>query len=341
MLRWCGRGALPDRLFFCLAFQVTSPTVHVPVLVEEVLRSLRLDEPHDPSSRRVIIDGTLGGGGHAIRIASCLNPSETLIAMDRDPSVIERMVPFLESKLETTAEHSEVGWFLKPVQGCRWVVCAESYCAIPDLLHQLGISSVEGMLLDLGLSSDQLQDAQRGFSFRIDGPLDLRFDPNVGISAADFLRARTEKEIADTIYHFGEERFSRRIARAIVEMRQSRPIETSKQLADLIHRVVPGRIHGRVDSATRTFQALRIAVNRELEQIEKAMQTLPQCLAPRGRLAVISFHSLEDRIVKHAFRENELFEIFTKKPIIASPEELESNPRSRSAKLRVAERMDA
>jgi len=320
---------------------VTSPTVHVPVLVDAVLTGLRLDGKSDPSSKRVIIDGTLGGGGHAFRIGSSLAPSETLIAMDRDPSVIERMVPFLESELETTAERSEIGWFLQPVQGCRWIVCAESYCAIPDLLHQLGISSVDGILLDLGLSSDQLQDAQRGFSFRTDGPLDLRFDSSSGISAADFLRIRTEKEIADTIYQFGEERFSRRIARAIVETRQAQPIETSKQLADLIHRLVPGRIHGRVDSATRTFQALRIAVNRELEHVEQAMQTLPQCLAMGGRLAVISFHSLEDRIVKHAMREHDLLQVITKKPIVADLAELDANPRSRSAKLRVAERMGA
>jgi 16S rRNA (cytosine1402-N4)-methyltransferase len=315
--------------------------VHVPVLVDAVLTGLRLDGATDPSSKRVLIDGTLGGGGHAIRIASCLSPSETLIAMDRDPSVIDRMVPFLESLLGTTAERSDVGWLLRPDQGCRWIVCAESYCEIPDLLDRLRISSADGILLDLGLSSDQLQDTQRGFSFRTDGPLDLRFDSSSGISAADFLRIRTEKEIADTIYQFGEERFSRRIARAIVETRQAQPIETSKQLADLIHRVVPGRIHGRVDSATRTFQALRIAVNRELEHVEQAMRTLPQCLALGGRLAVISFHSLEDRIVKHAMREHALLQVITKKPIVADPAELDANPRSRSAKLRVAERMDA
>lgn len=287
----------------------------------------------------MIIDGTLGGAGHALQIASRMSAGETLIALDRDPRAIERMIPFLESQLGTLFKQGDVGWFLEPTQGCRWILCAESYCAIPRLLTTLDIQGADGILLDLGLSSDQLQDPHRGFSFRIDGPLDLRFDPNSGLSAADFLRVKTEKEIADTIYRFGEERFSRRIARAIVEARSSQPIETSKQLADLIHRVVPGRIHGRVDSATRTFQALRIAVNRELEHVEQAMQSLPHCMIPGGSLAVISFHSLEDRIVKHSMREHPLLKVITKKPILADPLELDSNSRSRSAKLRIAERI--
>ena len=329
----------PRPALFCLASDVTSPTAHVPVLVEAVLTGLKLDVPRDPSSKRVMIDGTLGGAGHSMRMATCLSVGETLITMDRDPSAIQRMLPFLQAHLGVTAEQTDLGWSFQPANGCRWILCADSYCAIPRVLQDLGIASADGILLDLGLSSDQLQDTERGFSFRVDGPLDLRFDPNSGLSAADFLRVKTEKEIADTIYRFGEERFSRRIARAIVEMRLANPIETSKQLADLIHRVVPGRIHGRVDSATRTFQALRIAVNRELEHVEQAMQSLPRSLSPEGRLVVISFHSLEDRIVKHSMRENALLEVLTKKPIVADLMEMETNPRSRSAKLRVAERL--
>lgn len=339
MLRWCMRGALPDRLFFCLALSVTTPTVHVPVLVDPVLHGLNLEASQELGTERVLIDGTLGGTGHAMHIASRLRSGDTLIALDRDPGAIHRAVAYLESQLSTGAKHEEVGYFFEPPRGCRWILCSDSYCEIPKVLAHLGIAGASGILLDLGLSSDQLQDSTRGFSFRIDSPLDLRFDPESGWTAADFLRHRSEKEIADTIYRYGEERFSRRIARAIVEQRRTKPIETSKQLADLIHRVVPGRVHGRVDSATRTFQALRIAVNHELEQVEEAMKTLPACLSEGGRLVVISFHSLEDRIVKHAMREQPSLRAITKKPIEASLIEQESNPRSRSAKLRIAERI--
>jgi 16S rRNA (cytosine1402-N4)-methyltransferase len=212
---------------------------------------------------------------------------------------------------------------------------------------------VHGILLDLGLSSDQLADTQRGFSFRLDAPLDLRFDTTVGIPAWKWLQQHSDTEIADAIYQFGEERLSRRIARAIVEQNRSEPIMSSKQLADLIHRVVPGRVHGRVDSATRTFQALRIVVNRELEHVEAGLARLPGLLAvpsaevpsaescgvePAGRLAVISFHSLEDRMVKNAIRDDSRLENLTKKPLVATQAETDANPRSRSAKLRIARR---
>lgn len=318
----------------------SSPTTHVPVLVDAVLEGLRWNDPSTIGRSRIVIDGTLGGAGHAMRIAAELTPRDTLIGLDRDPSVIARTIPMLESRYGARAERIDMGWSLSPERACRWILCPHSYCEIPAVLASLAMRAADGILLDLGLSSDQLQDPDRGFSFRIDSPLDLRFDPSSGISAAEFLRMKTEKEIADTIYRFGEERFSRRIARAIVQQRQSQPIQTSKQLADLIHRVVPGRIHGRVDSATRTFQALRIAVNRELEHVEKAMEILPDCLVSGGRLAVISFHSLEDRIVKHAMREHPLLRVITKKPIIAEPAEIDANPRSRSAKLRVAVRRE-
>jgi 16S rRNA (cytosine1402-N4)-methyltransferase len=223
------------------------------------------------------------------------------------------------------------------------------------LLEGLGIPRVHGILLDLGLSSDQLADTQRGFSFRLDAPLDLRFDMTSGIPAWKWLQQHSDTEIADAIYQFGEERLSRRIARAIVEQNRGEPIMTSKQLADLIHRVVPGRVHGRVDSATRTFQALRIVVNRELEHVEAGLARLPGVLAapgleppsaeangvePAGRLAVISFHSLEDRMVKNAIRDDSRLENLTKKPLVATQAETDANPRSRSAKLRIARRVD-
>lgn len=334
----------PTGSFFAWLSLVTNPTVHVPVLVDPVLHGLNLEASQELGTGRVLVDGTLGGTGHAMQIASRLKSGDTLIALDRDPGAIHRAVGFLESQLSTRAKRGEtkqgeVGYFFEPPQGCRWILCSDSYCEIPRVLAHLGIEGAAGIMLDLGLSSDQLQDSTRGFSFRIDSPLDLRFDPQSGWTAADFLRHRSEKEIADTIYRYGEERFSRRIARAIVEQRRTKPIETSKQLADLIHRVVPGRVHGRVDSATRTFQALRIAVNHELDQVEEAMKTLPACLSAGGRLVVISFHSLEDRIVKHAMREHPLLRAITKKPIEASSMEQESNPRSRSAKLRIAERI--
>jgi 16S rRNA (cytosine1402-N4)-methyltransferase len=310
------------------------------VLVEEVLFGLLGDTPLEPTSTpRVFIDGTLGGGGHARRLASILQPADTLLTFDRDPSVVDRLRPMLESELGVLATEFPLGWSLHSPNHCRWILAPHSYCSIPEVLTTLGIASVDGILLDLGLSSDQLNETDRGFSFRTDGPLDLRFDPTEGISAADFLRIKSEKEIADTIYQYGEERFSRRIARAIVERRLSDPILSSKQLADLIHRAVPGRVHGRVDSATRTFQALRIAVNRELEHVEHAMKHLPGCLVIGGRLVVISFHSLEDRIVKHAMREHPDLRVITKKPITACAQELDINPRSRSAKLRIAERV--
>ncbi len=215
---------------------------------------------------------------------------------------------------------------------------AGSYIEIPEVLRELSLTGVDCILLDLGLSSDQLASETRGFSFRTKGELDLRFNPEEGLAAHELLAKMKESDLADVIYKFGEERFSRRIARAIVERRRSDPIRTAEQLHQLIHRVVPGKTHGRVDASTRTFQALRIAVNRELEHLERALEILPKCLNPGGRLLIMSFHSLEDRMVKNAFLSNELLNRLTKKPIIPSDAECEANSRARSAKLRVAER---
>jgi len=333
-------------------------SIHIPVLLEPIL-SLWLGGLNPERPQRgplVIVDGTFGGGGHTLEIAKRLRDGDWIIGIDRDPQAIARFVashPELHASSRKESWSEPSGWSSQCLglpSGARLLLACGSYCNLPGLLEGLGISSVHGILLDLGLSSDQLADEQRGFSFRVDAPLDLRFDMTVGVPASIWLQRHTETQIADAIYQFGEERFSRRIARAIVEQTRTSPIETSKQLADLIHRVVPGRVHGRVDSATRTFQALRIVVNRELEHVEAALERLPGTLFvgdpdsqqesadPSGRLAIISFHSLEDRLVKNAIRDDERLRNLTKKPIVASEAEIATNPRSRSAKLRVAER---
>jgi 16S rRNA (cytosine1402-N4)-methyltransferase len=208
-----------------------------------------------------------------------------------------------------------------------------------------GLESVDGVIFDLGVSSAQLDQAERGFSFREDGPLDMRMDQSEGCTAADLVRDLPETELADLIYHLGEERYSRRIARAIVRTRMNDPIETTRKLAVVIEQAVPSSYrHGRIHCATRTFQALRIAVNRELDVLEPALRDAVDILAPGGRVCAVSFHSLEDRIVKNTFRAlatgpEALLRLLTKKPIMASENERSRNPRSRSAKLRVAERI--
>ena len=295
-------------------------TVHVPVLPQEVIRWL------DPRPGQVIVDGTLGGGGHTRLIAERLAPQGAdaprspegsfVLALDRDPAAL------------AAAEQSLAGLPVKIAQA--------NFCDLDQVLDELGIAAVDSVLLDLGLSSDQLADDSRGFSFDSSGELDLRFDPTEGEPAWRLLARLKEKEIADLIYELGEERYSRRIARRIALARTDKPVRTAADLAALVRRSVP-RSADRLDPATRTFQALRIAANRELESLDLALQRLPERLKPGGRLAIISFHSLEDRRVKEAFRSDPRLENLTKKPITASAEELHTNPRSRSAKLRVAQ----
>lgn len=287
-------------------------TVHVPVLLSEIL------ELGNPQPGELWVDGTAGGGGHSAALAARLGPTGKLLAIDRDPEAAERL------KL------------VMPAEGVA-VRCG-SYDDAPELMAALGWSACQGILLDLGLSSDQLSDPARGFSFATDGALDMRFDPTCGIPAWQWLDRTNEREIADMIYKYGEERFSRRIARRIVEERQRNPVRTASQLRELIHRCVPGARHARLDPATRTFQALRIVVNDELGILERALQRLPDLLAPGGQILVISFHSLEDRIVKYAFREDARLEVVTRKPVMASDAELAVNNRSRSAKMRVAKK---
>ncbi|MCB0185128.1 MAG: 16S rRNA (cytosine(1402)-N(4))-methyltransferase RsmH [Caldilineaceae bacterium] len=305
---------------------------HLPVLLNEVVAGLALE------SGAVVIDGTLGGGGHTAAFLSQTAPTGRVLGIDADPAAIRR-------NQERFAEEERQG---------RLQIAQGNFGEIQRIATATGFTEVDGILLDLGVSSFQLETASRGFSFTQDGPLDMRFDPTVGESAADIVNEWSAEELADLIYRYGEERRSRRIARYLVN---HRPFTTTLALAEAIERAVGGRKGSRIHPATLTFQALRIAVNRELTQLETV---LPQCLTllrTGGRLAVISFHSLEDRIVKQwmqqeartfvsdpmlpqgGYERAARLTLPHRKPITASPEEIKRNPRSRSAKLRVAEKI--
>lgn len=306
---------------------------HVPVLFDEVLDGLRL------FAGAVIIDATLGGGGHTSAILERIGPKGRLLAIDADPAAIRRVSKRL-------ASHIQAGQLL---------LHQESFENLAAAAAATGFNHVDGILFDFGLSSFQLETAERGFSFRQSGPLDMRFDLNQSLDAHEIVNSWPEHEIADILYIYGEERRSRHIAHRIVN---NRPIQTTDELASLVEKAVGGRRKAKIHPATRTFQALRIAVNRELTQIEAV---LPQCLTllkPEGRLAVISFHSLEDRIVKQWMRAEALtyvqdpttilggyerqasIKLITRKPIAPSASETARNPRSRSAKLRIAEKIE-
>lgn len=287
-------------------------TQHVPVLANEVVSWLQ------PATGQTLVDGTLGGGGHTRLLARAVGEHGLVIALDRDPTSVERAAERLQG-LPVRAVHA-------------------NYSDLPEVLAELNIEAVDGILLDLGLSSDQLADFSRGFSFHSTGPLDLRFDTSRGEPAWKLLDRMSAEHLADLIFRYGEERHSRRIARRIVETRQVKPIRTAAEFAELIRRAVPPARDKRIDPATRAFQALRIAVNEELKWLEVGLRRFPECLRPGGRLVVISFHSLEDRIVKEALRKDDRWQVLTKRPIRPSDEEIAINPRSRSAKLRVAQR---
>lgn len=291
---------------------MAEPTQHVPVMAAEVLEWLR------PTAGQTFVDGTLGGGGHTRLLAEAVGPSGQVIALDRDLAAVER----------ATNELRDLP--VRPIHA--------NYGDLPEVLADLDIEAVDGILLDVGLSSDQLADVERGFSFQSDGPLDLRFDTTRGDPAWRLVDRLSAEHLADLIYLYGEERFSRRIARRIVETRRANPIHTASELAAVVRAAVPRSRDERIDPATRTFQALRIAVNEELKWLEVAVRRLPECLKPGGRLAVISFHSLEDRLVKEGFRGDAKLNVTTRRPIRPSENEVAVNPRSRSAKLRVAER---
>jgi 16S rRNA (cytosine1402-N4)-methyltransferase len=288
-------------------------TTHVPVLPAGVLHYLA------PQPGKTIVDGTLGGAGHTRMIAEAVGDAGQVLAFDRDPAALD------------AAEQVLRGLPIKLVHS--------NYCELKSVLAQLNIEAVDGVLLDLGLSSDQLADRERGFSFESEGPLDLRFDTTEGEPTWRWLGRVREAELADIIYRYGEERYSRRIAKKIVEARAEKPLKTAQELAQLVRRSVPRSPHERIDPATRTFQALRIAANDELGSLEKLLRDLPGCLRAGGRAVIISFHSLEDRLVKEAFRDTSRYETLTKKPIMAGDHEVAQNPRSRSAKLRAVRRV--
>jgi 16S rRNA (cytosine1402-N4)-methyltransferase len=296
-------------------------TVHVPVMLKEVLQFLHL-EPG-----LTVVDGTVGAGGHSREILHRIGPRGTLIGLDRDAMMLD--IAALQ------------------LSGLSCHLHKASYAELPGVLAENAIPAVDRILLDLGLSSDQLADDTRGFSFGSDGPLDLRFDTTQGEPAADLVMRLDEHELADLFEHYGEDPHARRVARNLVAWRARRPIRTGKDLADAIadpgaggrksrdSRQSPGR-----HPATRVFQALRIAVNRELEQLERALSgVLYDCLKPGGIAVIISFHSLEDRLVKRAFRDSTLWQPLSPRPITASPSEQRLNPRSRSARLRGAKKL--
>ncbi len=303
---------------------------HQPVLYQEVLDALA------PESGKSYLDGTLGAGGHAEGILNASAPRGRLLGLDLDPEALtiarQRLLVFQD----------------------RVIIRQASYRNAASILQEIGWDQVDGILLDLGISSMQVDRPERGFSFLENGPLDMRFNPETGQSAADLVNSLDEETLADVIYQFGEERYSRRIARAIIA---ARPITTTRQLAGLIEKAVPKKYDPHIHPATRTFQALRIATNRELETIGEALPELVKCLTEGGRIAVISFHSLEDRIVKQFFRQESqdcicppeqpvctcghtaILKVLTRKPVRAAEQEIKVNPRSRSAKMRVAEKL--
>jgi 16S rRNA (cytosine1402-N4)-methyltransferase len=291
---------------------------HVPVLLEVAIRNLNV------RAGSMVIDATLGMAGHSLEIAKRLGPEGTLIGFDRDPEAMAIATRRLENLKEQ----------LGPAMP-RLVLHSEEFSAASERVEP---GSIDGILADFGVSSLQLGEAHRGFSFQADGPLDMRMNPRQGITAEQVVNQFDENDLADLIYEFGEERRSRRIARAIV---RARPLTTTAQLARVIAASAPPMKGEKIHPATRTFQAIRIRVNGELDEIQSLLQKAPAMLKAGGRLVVISFHSLEDRLVKDAFREGArlgVWEPLTRKPETAEAEETDRNPRARSAKLRAAER---
>jgi len=295
-------------------------TPHVPVFGKEVCNWLVSERPI------TILDCSVGYGGHAELLLASSPAGTKVIGLDRDAQAIEcsrqRLIRFGDHVVLRQGNHRDLKRYLADV----------------------GVSTVDGVLFDFGVSSPQLNDATRGFSFQLDGPLDMRMDQSTGKTAADLVNSGAEHDLADIIFQYGDERYARRIARAIVQERQHHRIETTGQLVSVVVRSVPAaHRHGRIHCATRTFQALRIAVNQELESLEPSLRDAVDVLSGGGKICAISFHSLEDRVVKHTFKSlaqqiDPKLALLTKKPILPSREECESNPRSRSAKLRVAER---
>lgn len=293
---------------------------HISVMPQEVLTYL------NPQPGQIVVDATLGGGGHSRLVAPHLQPGGRLIGLDQDAGVLARTMEALPG---VTGIHA-------------------NFSQLPQVLHDLGIERITGGLLaDIGVSSFQLDDGARGFSFNKEAPLDMRMDTSTGPTAAELVNTLREEELLRIFSEYGEARFSKTIARAMVQHRRTQPIETTTELAGLvadIYRQHLGRAHYRIHPATQVFQALRIAVNDELGHLERLLAALPHCLAPGARAVIITFHSLEDRIVKQAFKAAEAtknrpgcYRLLTKKPVTPTEEEIRRNPRARSAKLRAVE----
>jgi 16S rRNA (cytosine1402-N4)-methyltransferase len=299
---------------------------HVPVLLKEAIDFLAVKRGG------TYIDATVGLGGHSFEIAKRLGAPGHLIGLDKDPAALE----IAREKLVAGRSSLVAG------EPPDWPTVTLLHRSFAEVAKGQRPATIDGLLADIGVSSLQLDNAARGFSFQADGPLDMRMDPHSERTAEQVVNHLDERQLADVIYEFGEERRSRRIARAIC---RSRPIRTTAQLAEIVSAAARpmNQAERRIHPATRTFQALRIFVNRELDDLKALLEAAPQILKPGGRVVVISFHSLEDRIVKDAFREGNIkdkhFRILTKKPVVASEEESDRNPRARSAKLRAAERV--
>lgn len=294
---------------------------HLPVLLQETVDGL------DPQPGDDVIDGTVGAGGHAAVLLEKTAPDGRLLGLDLDEAALDaarnRLAPY----------------------GSRAMLVRANYREAKQMVSDHQFEPVQAALLDLGFSSMEIDDPTRGFSFRSEGPLDMRFDRRQELTAADLLNTLSADQIALILAKYGEERYARRISERIVSERAERPFRTTSELVDAVAKAVPARYRqGKLHFATRTFQALRLAVNDELGNLETALPDLVDCLSPGGRLAVISFHSLEDRIVKRFFREQASagrLKVLTKRPITAKAEEIKSNPRSRSAKLRLAEKTES
>ena len=289
---------------------------HVPVLCDEVIDLLQ------PRDGGLYVDGTLGLGGHTQAILERSAPTGRVIGFEWDAEALaraqERLAPYWDR--------------LRTVQA--------SYADLLAELAALNVERIDGLLVDLGVSSLQLDHAERGFSFRTDAPLDMRMDRRNPVTAASLVARLSAEQLADMFYHYGEERQARRIARFLVEAREAEPVTTTGRLAEIVAAAVPRKFHPpRIHVATRVFQALRIAVNTELDNLVRLLETAPAVLAPGARIAIIAFHSLEDRIVKQAFAGNPAYRVLTRRPIEPQPAETQKNPRARSAKLRVAERV--
>lgn len=287
---------------------------HKPVLIKEVLQYL------DPKPNENVIDGTIGQAGHALEILKKNGPSGKVLGIDLDKSQIENSALLLKDFKE------------------RVVLVNDSYANIKEIVKKINFEQVHGIVLDLGFSSWQLENFEKGLSFQVDGPLDMRYDFKSDVTAEKIVNEYSKEQIEKIIKDFGEERFARQIAKKIAEQRNAKRIKSTFELKHIIEEAVPRKFHhGNIHVATRTFQALRIAVNRELDNLQTFLPQAFEILPANGRLVIISFHSLEDRIVKQFFKEkekNKTADILTKKPVIASNEELSTNPRSRSAKLR-------